>query len=91
MAEKTKEKDETEIKAEVEAPKTVKVKVMQAFINNRTRLIEAPGAIAEVFATDVPELTRDFGGQYAFRGERYSNDGDVKRNKCVRAELIQAA
>ncbi len=72
------------------AVKLAKVRVLRPFLNSRTRLIEGRiGSIVEVPEADLPELTKDFGGQMAFRGERFVSDGDVKRHECRRAELVR--
>lgn len=88
MAEQKQEAKATEVKL-------AKVKVLRPFLNNRTRMIEGKiGSVVEVFASDVPELTQDFGGNFAFRGQRIAEEGefnDIKRQRIVRAELVTEA
>lgn len=77
--------------AEAPKAKLVKVRALMPFENPATKLVVIPGQCVEVTQEIAAELTKDFKGQYAFSGERYSVDGDVKRHPCKRAEIVQAA
>lgn len=82
--------EKQEQKPEAPAVKLAKVRVLRPFLNNRTRMIEGKiGSIVEVLEADVPDLTKDFGGPLAFRGERFSGDRDVTRHEIRRAELVR--
>lgn len=88
MSEATK-KQETKAEAEKVEVKLAKVKVLRPFLNNRTRMVEGKiGAVVEVFADDVKDLTQDFTGNFSFKGQRHESDGDVRRQSCRRAELV---
>lgn len=85
-----KDKDQTPTPTPVATKPTTKVRALMPFENPLTKQVVLPGQTAEVPADFAVELQRDLGGQYAFRGERYSADGDVKRHACKRAELVAA-
>lgn len=86
MAEVKKE----EAKQEAQAP-MIKVRALLPFENPNTKLVMLPGQICELTKEQAAEFLRDLGGgSFAFRGERYAVDGDVKRHSYRRAELVAA-
>jgi hypothetical protein len=86
MAEKTEE-----TKQEAKAVAKVKVRCLMPFENPNTKQVMLPGQTCDLSAEQAAEFTRDFGGgAFAFRGERFQVDGDVKRHPSRRAEVVAA-
>jgi hypothetical protein len=84
----TKEKAPT--KAKEEKATTIKVKALRPIVDPNTNVVAAPGTVIEVTESQAAELTREMKnvGAFAFRGERYVPDGDVKRHSLKRAEVV---
>ncbi len=70
------------------AVKLVKVRALRPITNPATNIVVSPGQTIDVTEEQAAELTKDMKGAYAFRGERYNVDGEVKRHSLKRAELV---
>ncbi len=70
--------------------KTVKIKVLRPITDPNTNIVANAGDVIEVTEAQALELTRGMKnvGSFAFRGERYNVDGEVKRHSLQRAELV---
>ncbi len=79
------EKKQAEPKA-----KTVKIRALRPITDPNTNIVVAPGNVIDVTEAQAADLTRDMTnvGVFAFRGERYNTDGEVKRHSLKRAEMF---
>lgn len=77
-------------KQEKTKAKTVKIKALRHITDPNTNIVAEPGTILEVTEAQAADLTREMKnkGAFAFRGERYNVDGEVRRHSLKRAELV---